>query len=234
LETSDGVPSQRRSLRVVIADDSLLVREGVAALLQQFGHTVVATVQDVDALIAAVEQERPDLVVVDVRMPPGYSEEGLRAAAELRRRRPRLPIMVLSQYVATAYIDQLLAGDEFEGAGLGYLLKDRISEVTAFCRAVDRVAAGQLVLDPSVLGQILARTPDGNTLSRLTPREHEVLTMMSQGKSNGGIARTLGISEAGVAKNITGIFEKLPVDAPDGNRRVLSVLWFLRASEQPG
>jgi DNA-binding NarL/FixJ family response regulator len=213
------------SLRVVIAEDGLIVREGIAGMLRRFGHDVVAAVGDAQALRDAVAEHRPDIVVTDVRMPPGYSDEGLQAAIALRAADPELPVLVLSQYVEQTYAAELL--DSGRHAGVGYLLKDRIGEVTEFVDALTGVAAGRTVVDPEVVRQLLGRRRD--PLLRLTPREREVLGLMAEGRSNTAIARTLVVSEAAVAKHIGSLLAKLdlPPDADD-HRRVRAVLAYLR------
>ena len=212
-------------MRVVIAEDGLIVREGIAGMLRHFGHEVVAAVADAPALLAAVAAYRPDVVVTDVRMPPGFSDEGLQAAIALRAADPELPVLVLSQYVEQTYAAELL--DSGHPAGVGYLLKDRIGDVAEFVDAVDRVAAGRTVVDPEVVRQLLGRRRD--PLRRLTPREREVLALMAEGRSNTAIARTLVVSEAAVAKHIGSLLAKLdlPPDADD-HRRVRAVLAYLR------
>ncbi|GIJ51949.1 DNA-binding response regulator [Virgisporangium aliadipatigenens] len=213
------------SLRVVLADDAVLLREGLAALLARFHHEVVP-VGDADALLRAVEEQRPDVVVTDVRMPPTHSDEGMRAALALRRDHPGLPVLVLSQYVATAHAARLL--ESTRDGGVGYLLKDRVLEVRDFVEAVERVAAGGFVVDPEVVRHLLARRAD--PLTRLTPREREVLGLMAEGHSNAGLARTLDVTEKVVEKHINNILTKL--DLPAGNaedhRRVRAVLAYLR------
>ena len=213
------------ALRVALAEDSVLLREGLAGLLHRFGHTVVASVGDAPALIAAVRAECPDVVVTDVRMPPGFTDEGLRAAVALRAARPSLAVLVLSQYVEQTYAAELL--DTGRGHGVGYLLKDRIGEVEEFVDALTRVAAGGTVVDPEVVRQLLGRRRD--PLRRLTPREREVLGLMAEGRSNAAIARALVVSDAAVAKHIGGVLTKLdlPPDQ-DAHRRVLAVLAYLR------
>jgi DNA-binding NarL/FixJ family response regulator len=213
-------------LRIVLAEDSVLLREGMSQLLQRFGHTVVAAVGDAPALEAAVEAHEPDVVVTDVRMPPGFSDEGLRAAVALRAVRPSLAVLVLSQYVEQTYAVELL--DAGRGAGTGYLLKDRVGDVEEFVDAVRRVAAGATVIDPEVVRQLLRRRRD--PLERLTPREREVLALMAEGWSNGAIARILVVTEAAVAKHIGAILAKLDLPpADDDHRRVRAVLAYLRA-----
>jgi DNA-binding NarL/FixJ family response regulator len=214
------------SLRIVLAEDAVLMRAGLAGLLERFGHTIVADVGDAGSLITAVTAHRPDLVITDVRMPPGYTDEGLRAAVTLRASDPGIAVLVLSQYTATAYAAELLGPTG--QAGVGYLLKDRIGEVADFADAVTRVAAGETVIDPDVVRQLLARQRTTSPLDRLTPREREVLGKMAEGHSNTSIARALSISDAAVAKHIGNIFMKLDLPAEDGHRRVLAVLTYLR------
>ncbi|MGV9597839.1 response regulator transcription factor [Streptosporangium sandarakinum] len=208
-------------MRVVLAEDSVLLREGLAGLLERFGHTVAAAVGDAPALTAAVAEHEPDIVVTDVRMPPGFTDEGLRAAFALRAVRPGLPVLILSQYVQQAYVAEIM------GPGVGYLLKDRIGHVREFADAVGRVAAGGTVVDPEVVRQLLAHRRD--PLRRLTPREREVLALVAEGRSNAAVARSLVVTEAAVAKHIANIFAKLDLPpAGDDHRRVLAVLAYLR------
>ncbi|MER5643091.1 response regulator transcription factor [Streptosporangium sp. NPDC002524] len=212
-------------MRVVIAEDAVLLREGLAGLLERFGHEVTASVGDAGALLAAVAGDEPDIIVTDVRMPPGFTDEGLRAALELRARRPSLPVLVLSQYVEQTYAAELL--DSGTGAGIGYLLKDRISAVKEFVDALERVAGGHTVVDPEVVRQLLRRRRD--PLTRLTPRELEVLGLVAEGRSNVAVARALVVTEAAVAKHIANILSKLDLPpAQDDHRRVLAVLAYLR------
>lgn len=215
-------------MRLVIAEDSVLLREGLTQILGRFGHEVCAGVGDAEALVEAVAEHAPDLVVTDVRMPPGLRDEGMRAALRLRAADPRLPVLVLSQYVENAYAADLLA----TGDGVGYLLKDRVGEVAEFIEAVERVSAGGTVIDPEVVRRLLSRTRESPALRRLTAREREVLAAMAEGRSNGGIARALVVSEAAVIKHVGSILTKLDLPpAPDDHRRVLAVLAHLR---QPG
>lgn len=211
--------------RIVLAEDSVLLRDGLIGLLDRFGHEVVAAVSDGDDLREAVAGYDPDAVVTDVRMPPGFRDEGLRAALELRRMRPSLPIVVLSQYVETRYATELLnAGD---GAHLGYLLKDRIGHVDDFIDALRRVVAGGTVIDPEVVRQMLRRRR--SPLESLTAREREVLALVAEGRSNMAIAAELSVTEASVAKHIRNIFNKLGLaQTEESHRRVLAVLTFLR------
>ena len=209
----------------MLAEDSVLLREGLVGLLTRFGHEVVAAVDDAAALREAVEGSRPDIVVTDVRMPPGFTDEGLRAAVDLRRRHPALPILVLSQYVETTYATQLL--DAGDGTGVGYLLKDRIGRVEEFVEALHRVARGGTVVDPEVVRQLLRRRRD--PLAALTPREREVLALIAEGRSNAAIAGRLVVTEAAVAKHIRAILQKLQLpQAEQDHRRVLAVLAYLR------
>ncbi|WP_446039994.1 response regulator [Streptomyces sp. SID1121] len=215
-----------RTLRIVLAEDSVLLREGLIALLDRFGHQVVAAVGDADALTAAVARHTPDLVVTDVRMPPGFQDEGLHAAVALRESHPSLPVLVLSQYVQRTYAADLL--DSGDGTGVGYLLKDRVGQVEDFEAALRAVAAGGTVVDPEVVRQLLRRRRD--PLERLTPREREVLALIAEGRSNAAVARQLVVSEAAVGKHIGNILAKLDLPpADDTHRRVLAVLTYLRA-----
>lgn len=215
-------------LRVVLAEDAVLLRAGLVELLSRSGHVVAAAVGDAGELARAVAGERPDIVITDVRMPPGFRDEGLKAALELRSRDPQLPVLVLSQYVATAYATQLLSGGGPGTAGLGYLLKDRVGEVSEFLDTLSRVAGGQTVIDPEVVRVLLAQQAASTPLRRLTPREREVLGLMAEGLNNQSIARRLSVTEASVVKHSSNIFMKLNVDPAEGNRRVLAVLAHLR------
>jgi DNA-binding NarL/FixJ family response regulator len=214
-------------MRVVVAEDGVLIREGITGLIGRFGHQVVAAVGDAGALVDAVRQHRPDLVVTDVRMPPSFTDEGLQAAIRLRGDDPDLPIVVLSQYVEQTYAAELLESARRGAAGIGYLLKDRIGDVVEFIDALDRVAAGHTAIDPEVVRQLLSRRRD--PLTRLTAREREVLGLMAEGRSNAAIARTLVVTEAAVAKHIGSLLAKLdlPPDEDD-HRRVRAVLAYLR------
>lgn len=212
-------------MRVVIADDSVLLREGLALLVGEAGHEVVAAVGDGPAFVAAMAEHRPDLGIVDVRMPPSHTDEGLRAAVQVRAANPAARIMVLSQYVEVSYADDLLADG---GGGVGYLLKDRVSDVEEFVGALASVAAGGTALDPLVVRQLMGRRKDPVAL--LTPREHEVMALMAQGRSNAAIAEALVVSGAAVEKHTQRIFAKLGLhgDAAD-HRRVLAVVQYLRS-----
>jgi DNA-binding NarL/FixJ family response regulator len=214
-----------RSLKIVIAEDGVLLREGLAGLLTRFGHRVVATVGDAGKLMEAVREHAPDVVVTDVRMPPDFTDEGLRAAVALRSENPRLPVLVLSQYVEQTYATELL--DSGDGTGIGYLLKDRIGDVEEFVDALLNVVGGGTVVDPEVVRQLLRRRRD--PLARLSPREREVLALMAEGRSNAAVARALVVSEAAVGKHIGNILTKLDLPpAEDDHRRVLAVVTYLR------
>jgi DNA-binding NarL/FixJ family response regulator len=216
-----------RRLRVVIAEDAVVMREGLARLLEDRGHRIVAAVADGEALLEAAKQHHPDAAVVDIRMPPSYTDEGLRAAIALREEQPGIGVLVFSQYVETRYATQLLAQGS---AGVGYLLKDRVADVAGFVDALSRVAAGGTALDPEVVSQLLGASRRGAALdASLTPREGEVLSLMAEGRSNAGIADRLVITEGAVEKHVANIFAKLglPVSESD-NRRVLAVLQYLQ------
>jgi DNA-binding NarL/FixJ family response regulator len=212
-------------VRVVIAQDLALLREGLVRLLEEGGFEVTAAVDNGSDLVRAIVTERPDVAVVDVRLPPSFRDEGLRAALEARRRVPRTPVLVLSQYVEHAYASELLADGE---GGVGYLLKERVGDIREFLSAVERVAAGGTALDPEVVRQLVARR---GPLGELTPREHEVLALMAEGRSNAAIAAELVITESAVEKHVSRIFEKLDLSPSDtDHRRVLAVLAYLRAA----
>jgi DNA-binding NarL/FixJ family response regulator len=214
-------------MRVVIAEDAALMREGLIRLLEDRGHQVCAAVADGDALLEAVATHEPDVAVVDIRMPPTHTDEGLRAALELRRRHPRTGVLVLSQHIETRYSAQLLEGG---AAGVGYLLKDRVADVAEFADALARVAAGGTALDPEVVAQLLGANRHARGLATLTPRERDVLTLMAEGRSNAGIATALVVSDGAVEKHVASIFAKLGLPPSEGdNRRVLAVLQFLGA-----
>jgi DNA-binding NarL/FixJ family response regulator len=214
-------------MRVVIAEDSVLLREGLSRLLTDGGLDVVAAVGDADAALDAVTEQSPDIVVMDVRMPPTHTDEGIRAALALRRDHPAVAVLVLSQYVEQHYATELLAGDT---AGVGYLLKDRVADVGDFVRAVQRVGEGGTALDPEVVSHLLARTRRRDPLASLTPRETEVLQLMAEGRSNGAIAAALVVSDGAVEKHVSSIFSKLDLPPADtDHRRVLAVLRYLDA-----
>lgn len=211
-------------MRAVIAEDSLLLRIGVVKVLEAAGFEMCAQVTDAEGLLAAVEEHRPDIAVVDVRMPPGFTDEGVRAALVIRRQYPRTAVLLLSQYVEERYAADLLAANT---SGVGYLLKQRVADVEEFAEAVRRVAAGGTALDPQVVAQLLVRR-HSDPLDRLTPREREVLELMAGGRSNSGVAAELVVSESAVAKHINSIFTKLDLPKADADhRRVLAVLRFL-------
>jgi len=210
-------------MRVVLAEDHHLLREGLIHLLRAHGFDVVAAVESGPQLLRAFLEERPDVAVVDVRLPPTYTDEGLRVALEARERVPGLPILVLSQHVERLYARELLADGS---GGVGYLLKDRVFNGEQFADAVRRVATGGTAMDPEVIARLLAARPE--PLSRLTPREREVLELMAEGRSNAAIGQRLYLSESAVSKHIAGIFAKLGLaPSDDDNRRVLAVLTFL-------
>ncbi|MBU5422742.1 response regulator transcription factor [Cellulomonas hominis] len=213
-------------MRVVLAEDALLLREGLVRLLQEAGHTVVAAVGTAPDLLDAVREHRPDLAVVDVRMPPGHRDDGLRAAVALRTEQPDLGVLVLSQYVEEAYARDLLA----DGRGrVGYLLKDRVQDLDALAGTLDRVAAGEVVLDPEVVAQLMVRRTATSPLAALSPREREVLGHMAEGRSNTAIADRLVVTDGAVEKHVSSIFAKLGLVPSDGDhRRVLAVLAWLR------
>ncbi|WP_214107196.1 response regulator [Acrocarpospora catenulata] len=212
-------------MRVVLAEDSVLLREGLVWVLRSAGIEVVAAVADAEGLLRAVDEHEPDLVVTDVRMPPSHTDEGLRAALVLRSQRPNLAILVLSQYVEERYASRLLSTAT---SGIGYLLKDRVADVPEFLDALRRVAAGGTALDPEVVAQLLLRR-HSDPLDRLTRREREVLALIAEGRSNTAIAEALTVSESAVGKHINNIFAKLDLPGADaGHRRVLAVLQFLK------
>jgi DNA-binding NarL/FixJ family response regulator len=220
--------SEESGMRVVIAEDSVLLREGLVRLLTDGGLEVVAAVGDGPGLVDAVDAFRPDLCIVDVRMPPSHTDEGLRAAIEVRRRAPATAILVLSQYVEERYATDLLVGS---AQGIGYLLKERVADVGEFLAAVRRVGEGGAALDPEVVAQLLGRRRRDDPLAPLTPREREVLALMAEGRSNAAIAERLVVTDGAVEKHVSGIFAKLglPTTTAD-HRRVLAVLAWLRAS----
>jgi DNA-binding NarL/FixJ family response regulator len=214
-------------MRIVIADDAVLLREGAARLLTEAGHEVVAQAGDADDLLRKVRAHRPDVAIVDVRMPPENQDDGLRAALAIRAEQPSVAILLLSQYVEDRYLGQLLAGG---AERVGYLLKDRIVDVERLTDAVQRVAAGGSVLDPEVVAQMLGRAREQGPLDSLTAREREVLALMAEGRTNRAIAEQLYVSERAVERHVTGIFGKLDLPTTDqDHRRVLAVLAYLRA-----
>ena len=221
-------------MRVVVADDAVLLREGLIRLLTEQGHEVVAAVGDGPSFVHAALTHNPDISIVDVRMPPSHTDEGLRAAVAVRAARPGTPILVLSQYVEVSYADDLLAtvrsgGTTGARGAIGYLLKDRVADIAEFLETLERVAAGGTVLDPEVVAQLLVRRGARDPLEALTTREREVLALMAEGRSNTAIARQLVVSEGAVEKHVRNIFTKLALPPDEElNRRVLAVLAYLR------
>ncbi len=214
-------------LRVVVADDSVLLREGVVRLLEEAGLEVVGQAGDAEDLKRKVFAHRPDLAIVDVRMPPDHTDDGLRAALEIRRQQPETAVLVLSQYVEEAYALELVGDSQ---GGVGYLLKDRVADVDRFVDSVRRVAGGGSALDPEVVAQLLGRRRRDDPLHDITPREREVLELMAEGRSNAAIAGQMVVTERAVEKHVTNIFAKLGLTTkPDSHRRVLAVLAYLRA-----
>jgi DNA-binding NarL/FixJ family response regulator len=221
----------RRPLRIVLAEDSALLREGLVGIPEKAGHEVLADVADADALLAFTARHEPDVVITDIRMPPTHTDEGLRAAVTLRTQHPDLAIMLLSAYIAEAYVADLLDSTAATGtgshAGIGYLLKDRVGHVREFLDSLDRVAGGGTVVDPDVVRHLLTRSRNDGPLAALTEREREVLALMAEGYTNPAIANRLFVSEAAVRKHVGNIFAKLPLD-PASDRRVTAVLTYLR------
>jgi DNA-binding NarL/FixJ family response regulator len=217
----------QRSLRVVIAEDAAIMRDGLAQLLTDRGHEVAAAVSDAEDLRRAVDEHLPDVAIIDVRMPPTHTTEGLRAALSIRHDHPQVGVLVFSQYVETRYAAELLGGSP---AGVGYLLKDRVADVGEFVEALGRVAAGGTALDPEVVGQLLAASRQVDGLAALTPREREVLSLMAEGRSNAAIARILVVSDGAVEKHVANILAKLGLAPSESdNRRVLAVLRYLES-----
>lgn len=209
-------------MRILICEDSVLLREGLSRLLAEAGHEIVEALPDAGRLDAAIAEHRPDLAILDVRLPPTFTDEGIRAAIRLREADPTLCVLVLSQYVEERYAAELIAGNR---GGLGYLLKDRVADIEEFLDSIAEVGSGGTVLDPEVVAQLLGRRSRDSRLDRLTPRESEVLSRMAEGKSNQAIAKSLYISEGSVEKHISSLFLKLGLEADEsGNRRVLAVL----------
>ncbi|MBW1639309.1 MULTISPECIES: response regulator transcription factor [Microbacterium] len=216
-------------MRILICEDSVLLREGLARLLEDAGHDVVAALPDATALDETVDRTDPELCILDVRLPPTFVDEGIRAALALRRRLPRLPLLVLSQYVEERYASDLIIAQTGSGPSapgpLGYLLKDRVADVSDFIESVERIAAGATVLDPEVVAQLLTRRNQDDRMRTLTERERTVLALIAEGKSNQAIAGLLFLSEASVEKHITAIFQKLGLEPDEsGNRRVLAAI----------
>ncbi|MBL1081403.1 response regulator transcription factor [Streptomyces actinomycinicus] len=212
-------------MRIVLAEDHFLLRDGLIRLLGAYGHDVVAAVDNGTGLREALDREQPDVAVVDVRLPPGFTDEGLRAVLAARRENPDLPVLLLSQYVEPLYARELLAGG---GRGVGYMLKDRVTDGAQFLDSIARVAAGGTVMDPEVVSRLLVRKERDESVGSLSGREREVLELVAQGRSNAGIAQALFVTEKAVAKHIGNIFTKLGLVPTDGdNRRVLAVLAYL-------
>jgi DNA-binding NarL/FixJ family response regulator len=213
-------------VRIAVADDQTLLREGLSRLLAEAGMEVVLQAGEADALLAGVARVRPDVAIVDIRLPPTFTDEGLRAADAIREAHPEIAVLILSQYLETAYALRLL--ERFPG-GIGYLLKDRVSQVAVLTDAIERVAAGECVIDPTIISRLIGKPARAPSLGDLTARERDVLALMAEGRSNGAIARQLYLSEKTVEGNVRRIFDKLRLaEAPDDNRRVLAVLAFLR------
>lgn len=223
-------------MRILICEDSVLLREGLARLLEHSGHEVVAALSDANELADAVAEQDPELCILDVRLPPTFTDEGIRAALEIRRGRPAIPILVLSQYVEERYASELIASASAPGtAAIGYLLKDRVADVTDFIEALARIEQGSTVLDPEVVSQLLTRRRQDERMQRLTERERTVLGALAEGRSNQAIAALLFLSEATVEKHITSVFQKLELDQDEsGNRRVLAALAHLENTQRPG
>ncbi|WP_328907840.1 response regulator transcription factor [Streptomyces sp. NBC_00234] len=214
-------------MHVMIAEDSTLLREGLVRLLVEEGHEVLAAFGDADSLLKEMESRRPDVVVLDIRMPPTHTDEGLRAALEIRERRPEVGVLVLSQHIERNYAARLLASG---AERVGYLLKDRVGQVEEFLDALERVQAGGAALDPEVVRQLVVRTTHGDPLARLTPRERSVLETLAQGHTNTAIAQKLHISLSAVEKNLNSIFDKLELSHTTGySRRILAVLRYLES-----
>jgi DNA-binding NarL/FixJ family response regulator len=214
-------------VKVAIAEDSVLLREGLASLLANAGHDVVGQSENADDLLLKVRSYEPDVAIVDIRMPPTHTDEGLRAAQEIREKHPQTKVMVLSSHIESGYAVELLADD---ASGVGYLLKERVSDVKEFLSAVERVAAGGVALDPEVISRLVGRRRGSGPLDELTPREREVLQLMAEGRSNSGIAEVLVVTERAVEKHVTNIFGKFGLHAaPEDHRRVLAVHTYLRA-----
>jgi DNA-binding NarL/FixJ family response regulator len=217
-------------MRIVIAEDSAVMRAGLAEILADSGHEVVAAVGNAEDLLAAVAGHQPDAAVVDVRMPPGYTDEGVRAAIAIRRTHPGVGVLVFSQYIETRYTADLLSASPGGAAGVGYLLKDRVADVDEFVEALSRVAAGGTALDPQVVTQLMGASRRGDGLSTLTTRERDVLALMAEGRSNTAIAQILYVSDRSVEKHVGNIFSKLGLAPSDADhRRVLAVLRYLES-----
>lgn len=222
-------------MRILICEDSVLLREGIVRLLEHSGHEIVGAFADTDGVAAAVAALAPDLCILDVRMPPSFTDEGIRLALELRAASPELPLLVLSQYVEERYASELI---QAQGGAFGYLLKDRVADVAEFVEALERIAAGATVLDPEVVSQLLSRRSVDTPMDRLTARERTVLAALAEGRSNQSIAQLMHLSAASVEKHITQIFQKLELEPDEhGNRRVLAAIAHLESTgghRQPG
>lgn len=218
-------------MRVVIAEDSAVIRAGIAEILTEHGHQVPAAVGDGHSLINAIAEHHPDVVIVDVRMPPTFTDEGLRAALAIRHESPDLPVLVFSQYVETRHLAELLGRDSSRSAaGVGYLLKDRVADIAEFIDALARVAGGGTAFDPEVISEFIGASVRSSALASLTPREREVLGVVAEGRSNAAIARQFVVSERAVEKHISSIFMKLDLPpSDDDHRRVLAVLEYLKS-----
>ncbi|MFB6624932.1 response regulator [Streptomyces sp. NPDC056374] len=214
-------------MRVILAEDSTLLREGLVRLLAEEGHEVLAALGDAETLLDEVEERRPDAVVVDIRMPPTHTDEGLRAAVEIRERWPEVSVLVLSQHIERSYAAKLLASN---AERVGYLLKDRVAQVEEFLDALERIHAGGAAIDPEVVRQLVVRTTHGDPLARLTPRERTVLEALAEGHTNAAIAKKLHISLSSVEKNLNTVFDKLELTHTTGySRRILAVLRYLES-----
>ncbi|MDX2564323.1 response regulator transcription factor [Streptomyces sp. TX20-6-3] len=214
-------------MRVILAEDSTLLREGLVRLLAEEGHEVLAALGDAVSLLKEVEERRPDVVVVDIRMPPTHTDEGLRAAVEIRERRPEVGVLVLSQHIERHYAAELLASN---AERVGYLLKDRVAQVDEFLDALERIHAGGAAIDPEVVRQLVVRTTHGDPLARLTPRERTVLEALAEGHTNAAIAQKLHLSLSSVEKNLNSVFDKLELTGTTGySRRILAVLRYLES-----
>lgn len=219
-------------MRILIVEDSVLLREGLVRLLEDAGHEIVGALPDGSRVLDAVADSDPDLAIVDVRLPPSFTDEGIRAALAVRGQDPTLAVLVFSQYVEERYASDLIAQP---GGAVGYLLKDRVTDVADFLESIDRIRQGATVLDPEVVAQLFARRSRDDRFGRLTERERTVLSLIAEGKSNGAISRLLFISEGAVEKHITSIFSKLDLEQDEhGNRRVLAVLAHIDANTAPG
>ncbi len=215
-------------MRILICEDSVLLREGLVRLLEHSGHEIVGAFADTVGVADAVARKLPDLCILDVRMPPTFTDEGIKLALELRSAHPQLPVLVLSQYVEEQYASELIVG---QGGAFGYLLKDRVADVTDFVETLERVAGGATVLDPEVVAQLLTRRGKDTRMERLTDRESTVLAALAEGRSNQAIAALLFLSEASVEKHITAIFQKLELEQDEfGNRRVLAAIAHLQSA----